>query len=146
MIDVTKVQQLNDDGYRILTKREDFDVTALQPLYAQMYWANARPTEIIEKSLDHSVLYGVEKDGNIVAFSRWITDFATYAYLCDVIVDEAHRGKGLAKWILSEALSRPDLSTMRRLSLVTQDAHGVYEAFGFKPIDHAERYMELFRG
>jgi N-acetylglutamate synthase-like GNAT family acetyltransferase len=63
-----------------------------------------------------------------------------------VIVDEAHRGKGLSKWMLSEALSRPDLSTMRRLSLVTQDAHGVYEAFGFKRIDQAERYMELFRG
>jgi len=146
MINEKMIQQLNDEGYRIITGREAFDVATLQPLYAQMYWANARPTVIIEKSLDHSLLYGVEKNGNIVAFSRWITDYATYAYLCDVIVDEAHRGKGLAKWILSEALSRPDLSTMRRLSLVTQDAHGVYEAFGFKQIDHAERYMEIFRG
>lgn len=146
MINKAIVKRLKDEGYQMITEREAFDVAALQPLYAQMYWANARPTEIIEKSLDHSLLYGVEKDGKIVAFSRWVTDYATYAYLCDVIVDEAHRGKGLAKWILSEALSRPDLSTMRRLSLVTQDAHGVYEAFGFKPIDHAERYMELFRG
>jgi GNAT superfamily N-acetyltransferase len=146
MINDTMIQKLIDEGYSIITGREAFDVVALQPLYAQMYWANTRPAEIIEKSLDHSLLYGVEMNGQIVAFSRWVTDYATYAYLCDVIVDEGHRGKGLAKWMLSEALSRPDLSTMRRLSLVTQDAHGVYEAFGFKLIEHAERYMELFRG
>ena len=146
MINDTTIKRLNDEGYVMINGREAFDVPSLQPLYAQMYWANTRPAEIIEKSLDHSLLYGVEKNGKIVAFSRWVTDYATYAYLCDVIVDEAHRGKGLAKWMLSEALSRPDLSTMRRLSLVTQDAHGVYEAFGFKLIEHAERYMELFRG
>lgn len=146
MINEMMIQKLIDESYSIITGREAFDVVALQPLYAQMYWAKTRPAEIIEKSLDHSLLYGVEMNGKIVAFSRWVTDYATYAYLCDVIVDEAHRGKGLAKWMLSEALSRPDLSTMRRLSLVTQDAHGVYEAFGFKLIENAERYMELFRG
>ncbi len=146
MINETMIQNIMDEGYIIVTGRKAFDVPSLQPLYAQMYWAKDRPNEIIEKSLDHSLLYGIEKNGEIVAFSRWVTDYATYAYLCDVIVDEAHRGKGLAKWMLSEALSRPDLSTMRRLSLVTQDAHGVYEAFGFKLIEHADRYMELFRG
>lgn len=146
MINEMMIQKMIDEGYSIITGREAFDVAALQPLYAQMYWANTRPAEIIEKSLDHSLLYGVEMNGKIVAFSRWVTDYATYAYLCDVIVDEGHRGKGLAKWMLSEALSRPDLSTMRRLSLVTQDAHGVYEGFGFKPIEKAERYMELYRG
>lgn len=140
-----KAELLIEDGYRIVSGREAFNVVDLKPLYTQMYWAMTRPEEIIEKSLDHSLLYGIVKNGVIVAFSRWVTDYATFAYLCDVIVDQAHRGKGLSKWMLSEALSRPDLSTMRRLMLVTQDVHSVYEAFGFKRIDHAERYMELFR-
>ena len=141
-----KLKQLIDDGYAIVSDREAFNIVNLKPLYAQMYWAMSRPVEIIEKSLDHSLLYGIEKNGLMVAFSRWVTDYATFAYLCDVIVDEAHRGKGLSKWMLNEALSRPDLSTMRRIMLVTQDAHGIYETFGFKRLDHAERYMELFRG
>lgn len=146
MSNENQVQQLIDEGYRLITGREAFNAESLRPLYEQTYWANTRPLETIEKSLDHSLLFGVKMDGTIVAFSRWITDYATYAYLCDVIVDAAHRGKGLSKWMLSEALSRQDLSTMRRLSLVTQDAHGVYERFGFKSVEHPERYMEVFRG
>ena len=100
MINDTTIKPLNDEGYQIITGRKAFDVPSLQPLYAQMYWANTRPAEIIEKSLDHSLLYGVKMNGKIVAFSRWVTDYATYAYLCDVIV-ESHDSKIITKKLLS---------------------------------------------
>jgi len=133
------------EGYRIINNGDSFKFEDLLALYAQTYWAKSRSIDVIEKSLKHSLFYGIMNNEKLIGFSRWITDYATYAYLCDVIIDEGHRGKGLGKWMISQALLRPDLSTLRRLSLITKDAQGVYEPLGFKKIEHSERYMEIFR-
>ena len=77
-----------------------------------------------------------------VGFARVITDYATFGYLGDVFVLESHRGRGLSKWLMEVVITHPELQGFRRWVLLTRDAHGLYEQFGFKPIAAPERYME----
>ena len=77
-----------------------------------------------------------------VGFARIITDFASYAYLCDVYVLESHRGRGLSKWLMEVIIAHPDLQGLRRFCLMTRDAHGLYAQFGFTPMTDPSRYME----
>lgn len=142
----TVIEQLIEKGYTLTTDPAVLKAKALMPLYKQAYWAKDRPLEMVEKSLEHSRGYGIVYEDRLVAFLRLITDEATFAYLCDVIVDEVHRGLGLSKWMLHEALEVDHMVTLRRIALITRDAHGVYEPFGFKASDHPDRYMEIFRG
>ena len=140
------LEALIQKGYVLVNDPAEFKVEGLLELYRQTYWAAERPEPIIEKSLKHSLLYGIFYKGRPVAFMRLVTDYATFAYLCDVIVDESHRGKGLSKWMLHEAFSREDMRQIRRICLMTKDAQGLYEQFGFKHSEYPERYMEILRG
>jgi GNAT superfamily N-acetyltransferase len=82
-----------------------------------------------------------------VAFSRVITDLSTYAYLSDVFVDEEFRGQGLSKWMMEAIMANPDFSELRRFTLATKDAHGLYAKFGFKPLSAEEnrRFMSILK-
>jgi proline iminopeptidase len=80
-----------------------------------------------------------------LAFARIVTDYSTYAYLCDVYVLEEHRGKGLGKWMIDFVMKHPELQGLRRFQLVTRDAHSLYTRFGFRSPDNPERQMEIFR-
>jgi GNAT superfamily N-acetyltransferase len=80
--------------------------------------------------------------GEQVGFVRVVTDYATFAWLCDVYVLEPHRGRGLSKAMMRAVLSHPKLQTVRRLTLATRDAHGLYAQFGFKPVAKPESQME----
>jgi GNAT superfamily N-acetyltransferase len=95
------------------------------------YWANKRPLERTAKAVDNSHCYGVyDKDDNQVGFARVVTDDATVFYLCDVFVDEGHRGKGIGKLLVSHIFNEQRYQGMTGL-LGTADAHGLYEKFGF---------------
>ena len=84
------------------------------------------------RSLAHSAGFGLyAPDGAQVGFARVITDCATFAYLCDVYVLEAHRGRGLGVWLVESVLADPGLQGIRRIALATRDAHGLYEKSGF---------------
>jgi GNAT superfamily N-acetyltransferase len=78
----------------------------------------------------------------LVGFARVVTDRATFAYLGDVFVLDAHRGKGLSKWLMKTIVEQPDMQGLRRWLLATRDAHGLYEQYGFKGLVHPERWME----
>jgi GNAT superfamily N-acetyltransferase len=80
-----------------------------------------------------------------VAFARLITDKTTFAYLADVFVLPEFRGQGISKWLVSEIVSHPDLQGLRRMMLATRDAHGLYEQYGFKPIEPVENFMQIWR-
>lgn len=96
---------------------------------------------------EHSLCYGVYHAGCQVAFARLVTDYSTFAYLCDVVVDEHYRGRGLSKWIMSCIMENPSLSELRRFVLATRDAHGLYEKFGFKQLSSEEqrRFMSVLK-
>jgi GNAT superfamily N-acetyltransferase len=128
--------------YRLSTDPGRLDVDVIHGFLSRSYWAEGIPRETVERSIPHSLCFGVYHGAQQVAFARVVTDRATYAYLADVFVLEAHRGRGLAVWMMECIASHPDLQGLRRWTLGTRDAHGLYARFGFKSLACPERYME----
>ena len=119
------------------------DVNAMHAYLRRAYWSEEIPLEVIERAARASLCIGAyDANGAQVGLARFISDFATFAYVCDVYVLEEHRGHGLSKAMMAMATSHPKLQGLRRWTLVTLDAHGLYEQFGFKPIANSERFME----
>jgi GNAT superfamily N-acetyltransferase len=109
------------------------------------YWSPGLPIEVLRRAIAGSLCFGLYHGNAQVGFARVVTDKATFAYLCDVFVLEEHRGKKLGRWLMESVASHPDLQGLRRFVLVTRDAHGLYEQFGFRPLSRPEGYMELHR-
>jgi GNAT superfamily N-acetyltransferase len=109
------------------------------------YWASKRPRAVILKSLAHSLNFGAYQNGQMIGFARVVTDYAVFAYLCDVVVLEAFRGQGVGKQLMQAVHEHPDLQGLRRFMLATRDAHGLYAQFGFEPLSYPERWMHKYR-
>ena len=136
--------ELRHGDYLISDDPARLDVDAVHAYLTRSYWAEGIPREIVARSLANSVCLGIyTATGAQIGLVRVITDYATFAYLCDVYVLEAHRGRGLAKTAMGFTLSHPRLQGLRAWSLRTRDAHGLYSQFGFKPLDHPENSMTL---
>ena len=130
--------------YRISTDKLLLNVEIVAAFLARAYWAQGRTRETIERSLQNSICFGLYDGKTQIGFARVISDCATFAYLCDVFVDEDQRGKGLGKWLVSVVMSHPDLQGLRRWSLATRDAHELYRLFGWTEIREPEIWMEIF--
>jgi GNAT superfamily N-acetyltransferase len=113
-------------------------------LASRSYWATGRPPGVVRRSLDNSLCFGLYGPGGQAGFARVVTDRATFAWLCDVFVLEAYRGRGLAKWLIECVLGHPALWGLRRVLLATRDAHGLYERYGFGPLADPARFLEIF--
>jgi GNAT superfamily N-acetyltransferase len=111
-------------------------------LSEESYWAPGVTREVVARSIENSICFGLYGASGQVGFARVITDRAAFAYLADVFVLPEHRGRGLGKWLVETVLSHPDLQNLRRFFLGTADAHSLYERYGFRPIDPS-RMMEL---
>ncbi|WP_374165180.1 GNAT family N-acetyltransferase [Arcticibacter sp. MXS-1] len=109
------------------------------------YWAKNIPMDVVERAIENSLCFGVYDGDDQVGFARVITDHATFAYLADVFIVPAYRGRGLSKKMVSAILEHPSLQGLRRWMLGTADAHGLYEQFGFKPLARPERFLEISR-
>jgi GNAT superfamily N-acetyltransferase len=119
------------------------DLHAIHAYLRRAYWSEQIPFEVIERAVRGSLCIGAyDAAGAQVGLARFISDYATFCYVCDVYVLEEHRGQGLSKALMAMAMSHPKLQGLRRWSLVTNDAHGLYGQFGFTPAAHIERYME----
>jgi GNAT superfamily N-acetyltransferase len=128
----------------ISTDAARLDLDVIHGFLADSYWAKGIPREVVARSIQHSLCFGIyDRDGAQAGFARVITDYATIAYLGDVFVLESHRGRGLGKWMMECVVAHPDLQNLRRWILLTRDAHGLYKQFGFTPVKVPERYMEL---
>lgn len=112
-------------------------------LSTKSYWAQEIPLEVVQKSITNSLCFGIYKDGKQAGFARWVTDKATFAYLCDVYVDEEFRGLGLSKKLMSLMMFHSDLQGLRTYCLATLDAHGLYAQFGFKTVENSDKLMEI---
>jgi GNAT superfamily N-acetyltransferase len=130
--------------YEISCNPERLDIDAIHDFLAGSYWAAGIPKSVVERALANSLCFGVYRDGQQVGLARVITDRATFAYLSDVYILPEHRAKGLAKRLLEEVIRHPELQGLRRMLLFTRDAHTLYAQFGFKPLAHPERVMDLF--
>ena len=121
--------------YSIIEGADRIDPEEVIRLLKTTYWANQRSGEQIRKSMDNSVCYGVylEAERKLVGFARVISDFATTWYLADVVIDPDFRHRGLGKALVSHIVSQPEYAELRGL-LLTRDAHGLYEQYGFEPV------------
>jgi GNAT superfamily N-acetyltransferase len=130
-------------GYLVSTDRSRIDLDAVHAfLSGRSYWAAGISRERLANAIENSLPFGAYRDGAQVGFARAITDYETFAYLADVYVDEAHRGRGLSKLLMEAVLGHPQLQSLRRWMLGTRDAHGLYAQFGFSPLEEPARWME----
>ena len=126
--------------------------TTVREWLARSYWTPGIEREVIERASRNSALVigAFSEDGAQAGFMRVVSDKVRFAYLCDVIVADEWRGRGVARRMVRHALDHPELMTVRTWTLATRDAHGVYEPLGFKPMSHpesrAETWMVLRRG
>lgn len=120
-----------------------FDVKAIHTFLSTSYWSPGISLSTVQRAIKHSLCFGVlTPDGAQIGFARVITDRTTFAYLADVYVQEAYRGQGIARRLIQYILAHPELQNLRRMMLVTRDAHRLYAGFGFQPAGKPERIME----
>ena len=133
--------ELSGGGYVVTTDVSRLDIDYIHAFLTESYWAHGIPRDVVDRAIENSLNFGLFDGKRQVGFARAITDRAWYAYIADVFVDEAHRGKGLGKLIMEAVTSHPDLQNLRRMMLGTADAHGLYRQFGFTDLDQPERWM-----
>jgi GNAT superfamily N-acetyltransferase len=134
------------DGYEISNDQGRLDVEVIHRFLAQeSYWSPAIPRTIVERAIENSLCFGVYHRAEQVGFARVVTDTATFALLADLFILTTHRGKGLSKWLMRCIVGHEDLQGLRRLLLLTSDAHGLYRQFGFGELGDPSRFMEILR-
>jgi GNAT superfamily N-acetyltransferase len=129
--------------YTISTNNDRLNVALIHDyLSNHTYWATGRSIDTVQRSIEHSLNFGIYKGDEQVGFARVVTDYATFAWLADVFVLEAVRGRGLAKWLMEVIITHPELQGFRRWALATKDAQELYRRFGFGDLLRPERWME----
>ena len=131
------------DGFVITTNPARLDVDAIYAYLSRVYWANTRSRDAVERSLKNSLCFGLYEGDKQIGLVRVISDYATFAYVCDVYVLEAYQGNGLGTWLMKVVMAHPDLQGLRRWLLATRDAHSLYRKSGFTALEAPERWMEI---
>ena len=129
--------------YEISTDPARLDFDAVHAYLTRSYWSPGISRALVERAAAGSLCFGLYRGDEQVGYARVISDQATFAYLCDVYVLEDHRGQGLSKWLMQAIQAHPGMQHLRRFMLATRDAHGLYAGFGFTPLAHPERLMEI---
>ena len=134
--------------YVISTDKSKLDPGSIHSfLNHSSYWAQERSLDTIQKSLEHSLCFGVYRGAEQMGFARVVTDYATFAWLCDVFIIEPHRDQGLGKWLVESVVAHPELEGLGIFLLATRDAHELYRRYGeFAALESAERWMIRRRG
>ena len=106
------------------------------------YWAQGRSLSTVQRSIENSLCFGVYEGPQQVGFARVVTDYATFAWLCDVFILEPYRGQNLGKWLIECVTAHPGLQSLRGFLLATRDAHELYRRYGgFHALESPERWM-----
>jgi N-acetylglutamate synthase-like GNAT family acetyltransferase len=129
--------------FLISTDRSKLDVEVIHKFLGRSYWAEGIPRETVMRSIENSLCFGVYDNARQIGFARVISDFATYAYVADVFILEPYRERGLGKELMASIMAHPDLQGLRRWSLGTRDARGLYAQFGFKPVVNTRARMVM---
>ena len=137
---------INYVGYLITTDKTLMKVNDVYKwLSEESYWCKQIPFETFKASFDNSYCIGALICDRQIAYGRLVTDYATFGYLADVYVEEAHRGKGISKKMMQLLFGLNWVKGLRHLALATKDAHGLYKQVGFVPLQIPERYMQILR-
>jgi len=125
--------------YEISDDKKKLQLNIIHELLIGTYWAKDRSIQVIEKSVANSICYGVYLKDNMVGFGRVVTDYATMYWVADIVIDEAHRGKGLGKALMNCIEENQDIEGLMGI-LATRDAHGLYQKYGF--MQDPEKFMK----
>ena len=136
------IREYRQGDFVISTDPRRVKLESVYGFLTSSYWAKDIPRATVQRSVENSLCFGIYRGDDQVGFARVISDFATYAYLADVYVLEPYRGRGLSKWLMECIVSHPALQGLRRWTLATRDAHGLYGKFGFTPLAAPARWME----
>ena len=129
--------------YTITTDKSRLDVDRIHRwLSEDSYWAKNIPRDLVAASIENSLCFAAFADDEFAGFARVVTDHATFAYLCDVFVLDEHRGHGVSTLLMQAIKEHPSLQRLRRWHLLTRDAHGLYEKYGFQAVKKPDRHME----
>jgi GNAT superfamily N-acetyltransferase len=141
-----KIHASHRENLLISTDPARLDLDAITEMLSRAYWAQGRTRAMIARYVEHSLVFGVYDGEKQIGLARIVSDYTTFAWLCDVFIYEDYRGLGLGKWLMETILSHPELQGLRRFMLATRDAHGLYAQYGFTPLASPERWMEKFNG
>lgn len=133
------------DTFTISTDKRKLDIETIHGFLTTSYWAKDITPTIVLRCIDHSLCFGIYDGQKQIGFARVISDYTTFAYLADVFVIEAYRGRGLSKWLMECIMNYPDLQGLRRWMLMTRDAQGLYSRFGFQIAARPDNVMEIAR-
>jgi GNAT superfamily N-acetyltransferase len=136
-----KIIEWRSGEFEVTTDRDRLEIQTIYDFLAlESEWARGIAREIVERSIEHSLCFGIFHRNRQVGFARVITDCLTIAYLGDVFVLEDYRGRGLAKWLMECVVAHPALHGLRHWILVTADAHDLYRKSGFTPLARPEKF------
>jgi GNAT superfamily N-acetyltransferase len=141
LLDVAGALVMLTTDYEISTDRGRLNVAWIHEHLSTSYWAHGRPRDVVERSIEHSLCFGVYHKGTQVAFARAVTDHAVFAYLADVIVAPNRRGQGIGKALVDAIVNHDELKGVPVILLRTRDAHGLYSQCGFGPLPHPHEMM-----
>jgi len=136
-----KIQEYRRNNYLISTNKQKIKLDDIHRFLTNSYWSKGISFDKVKKSIKNSLCFGVYNGNKQVGFARVVTDYTLFGYIADVFIVEEYRGLGLSKWLMECIVNHPDIKDLRTLMLATKDTHGLYEKFGFKPLDEPEKYM-----
>ncbi len=136
-------KQFENNGYFINTDKSKLDYEVVHNFITNSYWAKGISFEDVKKGIENSFCFGVFKKESQIGFARVITDYSRLAHLADVFILKEYRGLGLGKWLMENIMNHPELQSIKKWTLLTEDAHGLYGQFGFQNLKNPEIYMEL---
>lgn len=142
---MTQIIETHRDQFTISNDTARLDMDAILDFFTRAYWTKGRPRERTERALANSLVFGVYEGAKQIGIARVVSDYSIFAYICDVFIHEDYRAHGLGKWLMETILSHPDLQGLRRWTLVTRDAHGLYKQYGFNSLTNSEGWMEILQ-
>jgi GNAT superfamily N-acetyltransferase len=138
-----QILEAHRHNFTISTDPARLDADAIAEMLARAYWAQGRPRERVERSLANSLVFGLYDGEKQIGLARVVSDYAIFAYVCDVFIHEDYRAQGLGKWLMQTVHGHPDLQGLRRWTLVTRDAHELYRQFGWEILASPDSWMEI---
>lgn len=137
-----EILEYREGDFTISTDKTRLDIPVIHTYLSEdAYWSRAIPREVVERGIENSLCFGLYQGEVQAGFARVISDYASFAYLCDVFILEPYRAQGLGKWLMSCIVSHPALQGLRNFLLFTKDAHGLYAKYGFTLVANPERIM-----